>query len=1265
MPKKQFRAYLFGVMSLQIEGQPIPLPNSAVARRLLAYLLLHKDRPHPRSVLAGIFWGESTETRARKSLSQALWHIRQSAPDLVAASTEEIVVADAESVWTDAYAFETIINAHLSERLEDTGALDLNNALELYRGDLLEGVYDDWLLLERERYSDLYLRGMENLAKLEKRGGYYRRALEITQELLKFRPFDESFYQEAMRLYYLLGKADAALWQYETCCQILKEEFDVGPNPKTVLLAQEIARQSSAPESIYLPKPLISQKPINLDAERATSISLIGREKNRDELLHHLEAALQQTGGIILIEGEAGVGKSRLLHEIAQDAEWRHVQTLFGYCSEQETTQPFGPFVSAVTQGLSPLRVRQLSSIVDPLWLQVLKPLLPQIAETLPELDSPPPLKPEQERARLLEAMTNFLISWSAVTPLLLIIEDLHWADEGTLSLLPVLQNRLQEQRILLVGTFRGEEARTVSSVWERLQALDRAGLRSRLLLSHLDLPETGALIRRCLGLSHPAPVFEKRIYQETKGNPLFILETLRTLQDEGLLTQDETGAWRTPWDEETADYAELPLPRLVDEVIDRRLKHLSPRSRHIFNAGAVLGHYFDFSLLVPVSELDATEIFEPIQDLVNRQLWEETEDGYRFSHDKVRQVGLGTLDELQLEKLHYNAAMAYENQAPEKVDALAYHCERAKLSKKAALYAYQAGLAAMESHAYVTAQMHLEKTLRFVSQIDDSELDRFDLLAVYEKALDVLGNRDAQSETLKIMQKLARGDVEKSYLVSLRQAWLLANMSNFDDAQEAARRALNLAKEISDLSLQADALDVLGTALTWQGENEEALPSLKEAVSLSKKLGNLQLEAHARSSLGSALLGVKNYVAAQEELQTSLQLAGNNPRELADTSNLLGILYMEQGMAEEAITTYQGSLENSRKIGYLYGQGRALVNLGNLYYFQGRFGTTLELYDQAIPIFAQIEQKRGEVQLRLNRASMSQTFFGDSDQIVADANYCLAYAQETGDLISIGQALTVLGESSRQQGDFKAARRHLEQGVEAFEKAGDRWMLAQVYGIQALLAIAEGQFEQSLEHTSLALNICEEQGMPDMVSRLLTARGEAFYGMEAYHQAMDTLTEAIDKMTSGTEHPFLTYYWQSKVLSALNWDEESIAAMQQAYQILQDTLANLSPEQKRLSLENVAEHREIVKAWERLQPNRITVNMPKVGGGTVDVLWTVDAPDDENIPGKVACRRHQLKRLIEEANEQGGVPTYQHLADALKVGLRTIERDMAILSQK
>jgi len=288
MSEKQLRVYLFGVMSLAVGEQAMPLPNTSASRRLLAYLLLRKDRSHARSTLAGIFWAELPEARARKSLSQALWQIRQSLPDLIEASVEEIAIANANSIWTDTYEFERRLSAYLSDAPENLNTTHLSAALALYRGDLLEGIYNDWVLLARERYNNLYLQGLEKLAKLEKMGKNYAQALGLVQKLLKLRPYDESFHREAMRLYHLLGKANTAIRQYERCCQILRSEFDVEPEARTTLLAQEIKRQAPDIKSTYLPKPLKPPKPVILDKERARATPLIGRDEPRTKLLQYM-----------------------------------------------------------------------------------------------------------------------------------------------------------------------------------------------------------------------------------------------------------------------------------------------------------------------------------------------------------------------------------------------------------------------------------------------------------------------------------------------------------------------------------------------------------------------------------------------------------------------------------------------------------------------------------------------------------------------------------------------------------------------------------------------------------------------------------------------------------------------------------------------------------------------------------------------------------------------------------------------------------------
>ncbi|MCI0476184.1 MAG: bacterial transcriptional activator domain-containing protein, partial [Anaerolineales bacterium] len=229
-----FRAHLFGTFTLLDGARAVPLPASS-ARALLAYLLLHHAQPHPRAVLVGIFFPDLSEIRARRALSQALWHIRHALPRLIQADAETIQVSHDASIWVDVEEFRKI-----SDLSSPSLTSNLQSLISLYRGDLLEGFYDDWLLLEREQLREMYLQALERLVQVYKSTQHYADALNAALKLTTSDPLRESAHREVMRLYFLLQRPDAALKQFATCRQILSTELALDPEPETLALAREI-----------------------------------------------------------------------------------------------------------------------------------------------------------------------------------------------------------------------------------------------------------------------------------------------------------------------------------------------------------------------------------------------------------------------------------------------------------------------------------------------------------------------------------------------------------------------------------------------------------------------------------------------------------------------------------------------------------------------------------------------------------------------------------------------------------------------------------------------------------------------------------------------------------------------------------------------------------------------------------------------------------------------------------------------------------------
>ncbi len=610
-PTATLQAYALGTLQIELDGLAIRLA-SLKARSLLVYLLTHCNTPLPRDVLAGVFWPDSSDARARHALSHALWQIRSAHPALAAR-----LVAEQDWVSFDLLPDDRFDAAEFEKRVqaETTSLADLAEAVALYRGDFLEGCYDDWAVLERERLRELCLAALERLIGLHKLHGDLEQALACAQRLVAADPLRESTHQELMRLYHALDRDRAALEQYAALQRILAEDIGAEPLAATVALASEIAAHLDEPDTPYLP---LKARPTPA-FEQPERIPLVGRREERAALLAHLDAAIGGRGRMVLLEGEAGVGKTRLMQQVARDAAWRGVQVHWGKAWELAEAPPYGLLCQVLQSALSPLRAAQLAQLVEGTWLREVSRLLPELAEWLPNLPSAVDLPPEQQRQRLHQAVTRTVLTLGSM-PHLLILEDVQWADPATMAALVHLSEQLPSAPLLLVVTCRDAEARRAPAVWETLQTLNRVTDCEWLRLARLGADETGQIVQHALGQAQRLPLLERQVYRETDGNPLFVLETLRALRDEGLLQRDEAGNWRASWDEATVHEIGLPLPAGICQVIERRLAQLDEPARATLDMAAALGSRFDFTLLGQAGDIAPVHAMRAMRKLLRRQ---------------------------------------------------------------------------------------------------------------------------------------------------------------------------------------------------------------------------------------------------------------------------------------------------------------------------------------------------------------------------------------------------------------------------------------------------------------------------------------------------------------------------------------------------------------------------------------------------------------------------------------------------------------------
>lgn len=1005
----KYQAFLFGAMRIEKNGKEIPLPRSASARSLLAHFLLHHRTSQTRAALLGLFWPELDETRARRALSQSLWQIRRLVPDLLAVSVDSIAVSPTIRLTVDAETFERMA---MPESTRD----ELEQAAALYRADLLEGDYHDWALLERERLREMYLQTLERLGQMEKAAGRFAKALELAQCLSRADPLNESAHREVMLLHQSLAQPEAALRQFDLCRQTLHQELNVEPEAETLTLAEEIRRRAEKeqpPQEALIPAPLV------------------GREAERAALLRFVEGVFEKLGGLVLLEGEAGVGKTRLLQEIAREAKWRGAQVLWGHARETQGLKPYAPLVEALQSGLSPLRVAQIGQAVERVWLQALAPLLaPHPA--LPAFEAAPPLTPAQEGARLIEAIVRLLEGWSGIVPLVVILEDLHWAGGDTLSLLPALTRRLGRVGVLIVGSYRSEEIRARPEVWEAMQAVGRANLLERRVLPRLDEAASGELIRRSLGLASPAPLFEERLFRETDGNPLFILETLRALRDEGLLKRGERGGWSTPWDETTRDYAELPLPPLVEKVITGRLERLPKPLRHTLRVMAALGSQFEFDALAAALGLEIHDTLQAARELIRRSFLKETADGYRFEHDKIHQIVYAEIGDAERVKLHRRIAAHLAKTRPGEPAALAWHFWRGEEWEQAARYNQLAAQAAMSLYANQEARTYLTRALDALDKIPRPAPSlRADLLRARQTVNGLLGDRPAQRDDLQALEALAASPAERAKQ-SLRWAGYYEVTSDYPSAIRAAQTAIALAKAENNLSLAAAGQTLLGRVLNMQADPQGTQAALTSALENARAAQDDRQIANCLHALARYYYDYQNryeegLACCREALGIAQALTDRGLE--ASVRHMMSNLLNDLGYLDETMQEKLTVLRLRREIGDRRGEAMILYSLGIFHRDRGDNEASLEHVRASLTIAEAIGDPRLE--------AYDRTYVGllmeerDPEESLRQYARALEIRRQIGQHALAVDTLAGLARACLQLGRVEQAKAHIAEALD------------------------------------------------------------------------------------------------------------------------------------------------------------------------------------------------------------------------------------------
>ena len=817
----------------------------------------------------------------------------------------------------------------------------------------------------------------------------------------------------------------------------------------------------------------------NMDSS-ITSPLLVGRTREAELLEAALHMARADQGQVVLLAGEAGVGKSRLVAEVRRLATGDHLPILEGHCFEHDLVFPYAPLIDALRAFLGPGSHHRLDAtpteMFGPLAAELVK-LLPELTLTIPNLHPTPTLDPEAEKRRMFEALLQFLTGLSQTPttgPLLFILEDIHWADETSLDFLHLLARRIAALPILLVATYRREEISFPLS--QLLNQLGRARLAHEVVLQPLSFDAVTRLLQAIFEAGSPVPAtFLGTFYDLTEGNPFFIEEVVKSLIATGDIFYTN-GVWNSkPLDE-------LRVPRSVRDAVQQRTARLGVAAHQILTLAAVAGRRFDFALLQAVAERDEPDLLALIKELIAAQLVvEETAERFAFRHALTRQAVYAGLLGRERQALHRTIGETieylYVDTDADALEAhiadLSYHFYEAGEWGKALDYAKRAGEKAQSLETPRAAVQHFTRALAAAHHWQQAPPSDH-LYRGRGLAYEILGEFESARKDLETALELARaaGDRRGEWqtLLELGKLW---RSRNYDQTNNYLRRARELARLLDDPTALAQSLNWIGTWYLFTEQPHEARRCHQEALTLFQSLNDQPGIAQTFDHLGMAhcvggdqrqgAAHFKEAIALFQRLDNRQQLVMNlTSLSTCGVGVATDVMFPAAVSLAECVNWSEGAIQLARQIGWRGGEAYAVMSSGYALAGHGQYAQTLTIGRHGLEIASEVEHRQrmclalrylGALHLDLLALPTAQHHL----------EQCLALAQKSGSLFHANAALghlilvLILQDKLTEAETFLNNARLEELPMDTI---GQRW----IWRAQAEFALAQGDPDQALQ---------------------------------------------------------------------------------------------------------------------------------------------------------------------------------------------------------
>jgi DNA-binding SARP family transcriptional activator len=1054
---------LLGGLSARRDGDvPVRLGRRKAAA-LLAYLACHGAQTHHRDKLAALLWPEAPEAGARHSLRQALLALRQVLPPGALHGDDGHVALDPAAVEVDILAFRRLVAAGTPSALAE--------AAVIYGGEFLAGVafdeapFDEWLQAERDRLREMAVESLARLLGMQRQANDVAGALQTALRLLALDPLQEAVHRTVMRLQVSQGRRDAALRQYQACADLLERELGVEPEADTKELYSQILRQrrERTPRGRQSPE-LEAPAPTPADAVRdvdpsTPAIPMVGREGEIQRLERALEESAEGRPRLSIVLGEAGIGKSRLLAELRSRAVTAGARVLLGRSYESAQIVPFGPWLDALRRG-GAIEEPAITGL-DPVWRRELTRLFPELGPQPGDVAEAP-----DDAGRLFEAVAQLLEHLAARQPVVVLLEDVHWADGMSVRLLASLARRSPTRGLMLVASARDDELSDAGLPQRVIGELAVERRLERLVLTALSRSETAELTQHLARRgSEPSQLttLVDRMWVASHGHPFVIVETMTALEGSG-----------------DALAPGSPLPERVSEVTAARLARLTDRARTLVAVAAIIGREVEFALLRHAVELDEDEAASAVEELVRRHILRITDERVDFAHDHIRNAVLSQILPPRRRILHRQVAEALEAVDPDGPDrdwaALGTHCREARLWDKAAHYFREAGRTASTRSAEGEAAACFDEALAALRQAPQRA-------AVLEQTIDL-------------------------YLELRNSLLVLADLSR---ARECLQAAESAARTLGDPSRAAWVSLFAGQLDWWTGQSSNASAFAERAATIAEAAGDRSLRITGCLYAGETWYHAGNYRHARRFLSNALLLAGEPvhghqalpiPMMHAHLSRSLA----ELGEFAEGIRHGREALRFADAVGHRYSVMVGFRSLGDLYRIKGEYDEAIQLLERAVAV----ERER-------RRHSVAAVPLGHAYALVGRIAEGIALLEEHAagmDAISWrlykARLLEALGHATLIAGRLEDAQTYADEARALAHDRGERGVEAWALRLCGEIAsVRHSEVEPAAERYAEALSLATERGMRPLMGHCHLGLAQLYRKVDV-RVAEDHLIDAI-----------------------------------------------------------------------------------------------------------------------------------------------------------